>query len=96
MHIKVRARARARCGGKRLRRSHFVNQAITRGVGPGVIMDAVRSPLIVLEQSSGNYLFIGSSGVVVLTKDGIGVTTYGAEDYGIDIQGIINRLNGPP
>ena len=59
-------------------------------------MDAVRSPPIVLEQSSGNYLFIGSSGVVVLTKDGIGVTTYGAEDYGIDIQGIINRLNGPP
>jgi YD repeat-containing protein len=75
---------------------HFANQAVTRGVSPTVILDALHNPLVVLQQSSGTYLFIGSDGAIVLTPEGIGVTTYSAADYDVGIQGILNRLNGPP
>ena len=75
---------------------HFIQNAITRGVAPAVIKGALEDPLVVLEQSSGNYLLITRQAAVVLTPGGRGVTTYGSQDFGPEIEAILRAVGGAP
>jgi hypothetical protein len=56
---------------------HGINQAITRGVSPSAILDAVRNPLQVLPQPNGTIRYVGSNAVVVLNPSGQVVTVWG-------------------
>jgi hypothetical protein len=69
--------------------THAMNQAITRGVTSPTILSIVRSPLVVLQQGSGNYLYLSRSGAVVLSPEGKMVTTYSAQFFDDTIKGIV-------
>jgi RHS repeat-associated protein len=73
---------------------HGIDQAISRGVGPAAMIDAVRNPLAVLQQGSGNYLHIGEQAAVVLNSAGRVVTTYPARMYDSAVQAIANAARG--
>jgi RHS repeat-associated protein len=70
--------------------SHGLDQAITRGVSPAALLDAVRNPLAVLQQGSGNFLHIGEETAVVLNNTGRVVTTYPASMYDSIVESIAN------
>lgn len=69
--------------------THAMNQAITRGVTSPTILNIVRNPLVVLQQGSGNFLYLSRSGAVVLSPEGKMVTTYGAQFFDDTIKGIM-------
>lgn len=69
--------------------THAVNQAITRGVTSPTILSIVRNPLVILQQGSGNYLYLSRSGAVVLSPEGKMVTTYSAQFFDDTIKGIV-------
>lgn len=68
---------------------HGVNQAITRGVSPSTILNTISDPSVVLQQSSGNYLYISENAAVVVTYTGKLVSTYPSSMFD---QGILNVL----
>jgi hypothetical protein len=45
---------------------HRINQAITRGVSPFALHDAVTNPIRILPQSDGSVRYVGHGAVVVL------------------------------
>jgi hypothetical protein len=60
---------------------HGLNQAISRDNGRGVaikyILDAVKNPKKVIQQSEGKVKYVGKNATVILNKDGKVITTYG-------------------
>jgi hypothetical protein len=66
---------------------HGLNQAIGRdggvGVAPRAILDAVKSPVQVIEQSGGRTLYAGRDASVVLNKNGQVITTWGTNSAGV-------------
>jgi hypothetical protein len=68
-------------------RKHGLAQAMQRdrgrGVSPWAILDAVRNPVKVVQQSSGRVKYVGKYAVVVLNKDGEAITTYAKGSKGI-------------
>lgn len=71
--------------------THAINQAITRGISP-TALSIVRNPSVVLQQSSGNYLYLSRTGVVVLNAEGKMITTYSSQFFDDAINGIIGWL----
>ena len=69
--------------------THAMNQAITRGVTSPTILSIVRNPLVVLQQRSGNFLYLSKSGAAVLTAEGKLVTTYSSQFFNDTIKGIV-------
>lgn len=69
--------------------THAMNQAITRGITSPTALSIVRNPLVVLQQSSGNYLYLSRTGVVVLNAEGKMITTYSSQFFDDAINGII-------
>jgi|SRR5688572_7486714 len=55
---------------------HGINQAITRGVSPSTLHDAVTNPIQILPQSNGTTQYVGRGAVVVLNPLGQVVTTW--------------------
>jgi hypothetical protein len=55
---------------------HGINQAISRGVSPASLHDAVVNPLQVLPQANGTTQYVGRGAVVVLNPLGQVVTTW--------------------
>jgi hypothetical protein len=53
---------------------HGINQAITRGVSPSAIHDAVVKPLEILPRANGTTRYIGAAAVVVLDPAGRVIT----------------------
>ena len=66
---------------------HGLNQAIGRdggvGVAPRAILDAVKSPVEVIQQSGGRMLYVGRDAKVVLNANGQVITTWGTNSAGI-------------
>ena len=58
-------------------KKHGINQAITRGVSPTAILDAVNNPLKVQPRSNGTTRYIGNKAVVVLNPEGEVITVWG-------------------
>jgi len=56
---------------------HGINQAISRGVRPAAILDAVVNPLEILPQPNGTIRHVGRSAVVVLDPAGRVITVWG-------------------
>jgi hypothetical protein len=56
---------------------HGINQAISRGVSPSAIRDAVVNPLQILPQANGTTRYIGAGAVVVLDPGGKVITVWG-------------------
>jgi hypothetical protein len=54
---------------------HGINQAISRGVSPGSLHDAVVNPIQILPQANGTTQYVGGGAVVVLNPLGQVVTT---------------------
>jgi hypothetical protein len=55
---------------------HGINQAISRGVSPGSLHDAVVNPIQILPQANGTTQYVGRGAVVVLNPLGQVVTTW--------------------
>ena len=55
---------------------HGINQAITRGVSPSALHDAVTNPIRILPQSNNSVRYVGSGAVVVLDPLGQVITTW--------------------
>jgi hypothetical protein len=56
---------------------HGINQAISRGVSPAAIQDAIKNPKQILPQDNGTIRYIGEGAVVVLNPAGSVVTVWG-------------------
>ena len=56
---------------------HGINQAISRGVSPSAIHDAVVNPLQILTQANGTTRYVGKGAVVVLNPAGGVVSVWG-------------------
>jgi len=56
---------------------HGINQAITRGVSPSAILDAVANPIRIRVLDNGTTRYIGRDAVVVLNPAGGVVTVWG-------------------
>ena len=56
---------------------HGINRAISRGVSPSAILNAVVSPLQIIPQANGTTRYVGSGAVVVLNPAGRVVTVWG-------------------
>lgn len=56
---------------------HGINQAISRGVSPSAILDAVVNPIQIIPQPNGTTRYVGSGAVVVLNPAGAVVTVWG-------------------
>jgi hypothetical protein len=68
---------------------HGLNQAMSRdgvGVGTKAILDAVRNPSKVIEQSDGAMKYVGANATVILNKAGEVVTTWARNASGWSIQ----------
>ena len=68
---------------------HALNQSITRGVNSSTMLNTVKNPTVVLQQSSGNYLFLTRDAVVVTTPAGRVVTTYPSSMFDSGIWNIL-------
>lgn len=56
---------------------HGINQAISRGVSPSAIHDAVVNPIQILPQANGSTRYVGAGAVVVLDPLGRVITVWG-------------------
>jgi len=56
---------------------HGINQAISRGVAPASMHDAVINPIQILPKANGTTQYVGRGAVVVLNPLGQVVTTWG-------------------
>lgn len=68
---------------------HGLNQAITRGVNPSTISNTVKNPVVVLQQSRGNFLFLTREAVVVMNNTGRIVSTYPASMFDKSILNVL-------
>ena len=75
---------------------HFVNQAITRGVTPQVILGTLNNPSVVLQQAGGRFLFLSPGAAVVTSQSGIGITTYGAAQFKAPVIGVLRAAGAVP
>jgi len=67
---------------------HGLNQAIGRegtGVKPGVILDAVKNPKQVVQQSGGRIKYVGSNATVVTNAEGKVITTWSHGSEGLRV-----------
>jgi len=55
---------------------HGINQAISRGISPALLHDAVVNPVQILPQANGTTQYVGRGAVVVLNPLGQVVTTW--------------------
>ncbi|HZT26092.1 MAG TPA: hypothetical protein VFA57_10350 [Pseudolabrys sp.] len=56
---------------------HGINQAISRGISPRAILEAVVNPIQIIPQSNGTSRYVGAEAVVVLNPAGRVVTVWG-------------------
>lgn len=70
---------------------HGLDQAITRGVGSSTLLETVRNPLVTLQQTGGNVLYLTQQAAVVLDKAGSLVTTYGSNRFNEPIKQILDK-----
>ena len=56
---------------------HGINRAISRGVSPSSILDAVVNPIQILPQANGSTRYVGAGAVVVLDPLGRVITVWG-------------------
>jgi hypothetical protein len=68
---------------------HALDRAIDRGVSPETILDTVRSPAAVLQQTNGRYLYLGQRGAVVLDDTGQVVTVWNRSDFNATNEAIL-------
>ncbi len=69
---------------------HFLNRAIERGASPSLIVETVRSPRVVLQQSNGKYLYLTDQAAVVLDQSGAVVTVWTRAEFESKILSILN------
>jgi hypothetical protein len=68
---------------------HGIDSAISHdgvGVAPKAILDAVRNPVKVIEQSGGRQKFVGKNATVVLNSKGEVITTWATSKAGWRVQ----------
>jgi hypothetical protein len=73
---------------------HGLNRAIERGVSPQTILETVRNPAAVLEQSSGRFLYLSEQGAVVLDDVGQVVTVWNRADFNAINESILSDALG--
>jgi len=71
---------------------HGLDQVITREIIPSNILNTVKSPSIVLQQASGNYLYLSENTVVILNKSGKLITAYQSSLFDDSIWAIFNAI----
>ena len=71
---------------------HGVNQAITRAVSPSTLLNTVRNPSVVLQQSGGQFLYISGQAAVVLNPGGRVITTYPSSMFGANVNAVLNAV----
>jgi hypothetical protein len=71
-------------------RKHAAQRAFERGVPVDDLIDTVKNPAVVLQQSAGKYLFLSSRAIIVLNPAGEVVTVYPSSMFD---QGIFNLMD---
>ena len=70
--------------------THAFNRAVERSITTQDRVEIIRDPIVVLEQAQGfSFLFLSERGGVVLTKEGMVRTAYGASDFDDGIRKIL-------
>lgn len=72
--------------------SHGLHQIINRGVSPSMILNTIKNPSIVFQQSSGRFLYVSNEAAVVLTPTGQIVTAYTSRNYDSTIKGVMSLI----
>jgi len=71
--------------------AHSADEAARRAVPTKAILETVRNPLVVLQQTEDKFLFLNRQAAVVITKAGEIVTTYSSRYFEKPIIDILNR-----
>ena len=71
---------------------HGLDQAISRGVTPTMLLDTVKNPLVTLKQASGNILRLTEKAGVVLNKTGQVVTTYARAQFLPHVVDVLSKI----
>lgn len=73
---------------------HFVNSAINRRVKPDVILETLRTPRVVLEQSRGRFLYLSDKAAIVLDRNGKAITAYGRNNFDDTVLDVLQKAGG--
>lgn len=68
---------------------HGLNQAITRGVNSPIILNTIKNPTTILQQSGGNFLYLTREAAVIMNGTGKVVSTYPASMFDNSILNIL-------
>ena len=72
--------------------SHGLNQTISRGVTPRLLINTTKNPLVTLQQSGGNILRLSKEAGVVLNKTGKVITSYTSKNFNSNIASIVKSV----
>jgi RHS repeat-associated protein len=72
--------------------NYSLYRAATRDATLEAIRNTVNNPLVVLQQSTGRYLFLSNQAAVAVTPSGTIVTTYSSQYFDPEIIGVLRRL----
>lgn len=75
---------------------HALNRIINRGVKPDMLLEATRSPRVVLQQAGNRYLHLTDDAAVAITGDGQVVTAWTRNEFYPHIKQILRDAGGTP
>ncbi|MFT4172085.1 MAG: RHS repeat-associated core domain-containing protein, partial [Rhodocyclaceae bacterium] len=70
---------------------HYLDRKLERGVTSSQVMEAIKSPSVVLQQKGGGYLYLTQDAAVVINKNGRLVTTYGSRNFDESIKNVLDQ-----
>jgi len=71
---------------------HGLDQSITKGVTPQLLLDTVKNPLVTLKQAGGNVLRLTDQAGVVLNRAGKVVTSYSQQYFLPHVKDVLNKV----
>lgn len=70
---------------------HYLNRKLARGVTSSQVIDAIKNPIVVLQQKGGGHVFLTNNVAVVVNKAGKLVTTYGRGYFDDTIKEVLRQ-----
>ena len=74
--------------------SHALNRAIQRGTSPDTILQTIREPAVVLQQTNGRFLYLSEVGAVAMDSSGNVVTVWNRSDFNTTNERILSDALG--
>jgi len=73
---------------------HAIDQIISRGVTPQMVIETLRAPTVVIQQG-GRYLYLSKNAAVVITAEGEMVTAWTSAHFTAAIRAVLGAATAP-